>query len=58
MKFPFKFTWLKLPPRKWALSVSWPFGGPDAGRDRCLFPGCGVQRKLHGKAHKFVEKEP
>ena len=40
------------------VSISIAFRGLDAGRDRCLAPGCGVQRKLHGRGHRFVEKAP
>lgn len=53
------FRWLTAirAPKEWAASFSTAFGGLDAGRDRCQLPGCGVQRKVHGRAHKFVEKE-
>lgn len=53
----FDFSWLKIRPKEWAISFSMVFGGFDAGRDRCQAPDCGVQRKLHGRAHKFVEVE-
>lgn len=52
------FTWLKLRPREWALSVRRAFNWPDASMDLCQAPDCGVQRKIHGRAHRFVEKAP
>ena len=39
------------------IQFSWPFAFPDASRDRCQLPGCWVMRKLHGRAHAFVEHE-
>jgi hypothetical protein len=56
----FSFDWLKARrPKSWSFNISIPFSGflLDAGRDRCQLPGCGVMRKVHGLAHKFVEKE-
>lgn len=38
-----------------SISRSWFFSWPDASRDRCQEPGCGVQRMMHGRAHKFKE---
>lgn len=52
------FRWLALRPKEWAVRFSVAFSGPDASRDRCLYPGCGVMRQVHGKAHRFVEKAP
>lgn len=49
------WTWLKS--KRPAISKTWLFGGMDAGNDLCLYPDCGVARKVHGKAHKFVERE-
>lgn len=51
------WRWLTVKPKEWAISVSMAFGWPDASRDRCQIPDCGVQRKLHGRAHRFVEKK-
>lgn len=40
---------------KIGFSKTWFFNWPDASMDRCQEPGCGVRRKLHGRAHKFKE---
>lgn len=54
----FSFRWLTVKPREWAISASVFFSIPSAGRDKCLAPGCGVARKVHGRGHRFVEKKP
>jgi hypothetical protein len=47
--------WDWLGRRRIEMSWSWTFNGPDAGKDKCLM--CAVERKYHGKEHKFVERE-
>ncbi len=34
---------------------AWLFSWPDASCDRCQELGCGVERKMHGRGHKFLE---
>lgn len=47
------WEWLKA--KRFSISKTWTFSGFDAGNDKCQHPDCGVARKVHGKAHKFVE---
>ena len=39
------------------ISISLPTWWLDASRDRCARKDCGVQRRVHGRDHAFVEKE-
>lgn len=53
-----RFSWLKWRPKQWALSVSWPFNGLDAGAEKCTV--CEVARRRHGTksevGHAFAER--
>ncbi len=50
------FKWLTLRPKEWAIRFTAAFSWPDAGREKCLAPGCGIERRKHGSEHRFVEK--
>jgi len=40
----------------WKFSWSWVFSAPDASRDKCLHPLCGVERRFHtDMPHIFKE---
>lgn len=54
-----KFSWLTLKPREWAIRLTAVFSWPDASRDKCLEPQCGIERRhhaIHKDGHRFIEK--